>query len=106
MPIKAWQLSRMIDATKLGRMCDSVLTSHVKTLRLADSTLIAKDSLLEEVRFSRNEWREKSELQKKEAENSKVIFKEGIKAERKRGWRKLGTGVIVGFVGAVLILSL
>ena len=85
-------------------MCDSVLISHVKTLRLADSTLIAKDSLLAEVRFSRQEWKEKSELQKKEAANSEVIHKEGIKTQRRKGNKKLAVGFIAGIVLTVLLL--
>lgn len=60
-PVHAWQLSRLIDETKSGRICDSVLRSYIILTESQKALLSNRDSTLTEVTLSRDTWKFTSE---------------------------------------------
>jgi hypothetical protein len=60
-PVRAWQLSRLIDDARLLRTCDSTLNAHVNALATSERTLATADSLMRELTISRDTWKYTSE---------------------------------------------
>lgn len=60
-PVPAWQLSRLVDETKSGRICDSVLRSYIVLTSSQKALLSNQDSLLTELTLSRDTWKFTSE---------------------------------------------
>lgn len=59
--VPAWQLSRLIDETKSGRICDSVLRSYIVLTSSQKALLSNQDSLISELTISRDTWKYTSE---------------------------------------------
>jgi hypothetical protein len=107
-PVKAWQLSRLIDATVLGRQCDSVLVATVNALELSTETNASQTALLKEVETSRDLWKLKSSMQDTLLTVRDKIHEKDLKQEKKKGFRRgviLSGAIYVGVKIAKLLIS-
>jgi hypothetical protein len=102
--VKAWQLSRMIDEVRLYRVCDSVVTKLDSTVQSLKTALNAGQQLINLRTAERNLKAREANLCDSIASNSNVIHKSELKAERRKGYRKLWAGAVIGFVLAVLLI--
>jgi hypothetical protein len=97
-PVRAWQLSKLIDDAKLSRSCDSAMQSTIKAWHSTENSLTLQTKVLNEVTISRNEYREKSEAQtlllKNNEAQQKIDLKLGKAKARKFGF-VCGIGVLV-----------
>lgn len=83
-PVKAWQLSRLIDETKAGRVCDETLTKYINLVSVYEESQKTKDSLIYELNLSRDTWKYTSEAKDTLIQNTKVIHKAETKQLKKQ----------------------
>ena len=103
-PVPAWQLSRLIDETKSGRICDSVLRSYIVLTESQKALLSNQDSLLNEVTLSRDTWKFTSEAKDSIITNRDLIHKSAIRQEKNKGNKKGLIGIGIGFLACLLLL--
>ena len=103
-PIKAWQLSRLIDETKAGRVCDATLTKYINLVSVYEENQKTKDSLIHELTLSRDTWKFTSEQKDSIITNRDLIHKSAIRQEKNTGNKKGLAGIIIGVVIGLLIL--
>lgn len=86
----------MVDEVALGRSCDSVLNSYIIALDLSKRTIKTSDSLLTEVRLSRDTYRFTSEKKDSLLINQNSQHKIDLKIATKKGVKKgLGLGIAI-----------
>jgi len=102
--VRAWQLSRLIDETKLSRVCDSTLQEYVKVLDLSQKTRAASDSLTNEIRLSRDLHKANSLAKDTIIQKTEQVGVLKEKQARNRG-RKEAFG-LSGILAIVLVLIL
>ena len=103
-PVKAWQLSRLIDETKAGRVCDQTLTKYINLVSVYEESQRTKDSLINEVTLSRDTWKYTSLAKDTLIQNTKAIHKLDLKNEKAKGNKKGLIGVGIGFLVGLLLL--
>ena len=98
-PVKAWQLSRLIDETKAGRVCDATLTKYINLVGIYEESQKTKDSLIYELNLSRNTWKYTSEQKDSIITNRDLINKAETKQLRKQKFKltllAIGEGVVI-----------
>ena len=83
-PVKAWQLSRLIDETKVGRVCDQTLTKYINLVSVYEESQRTKDSLINEVTLSRDTWKYTSLAKDTLLSNTKTIHDKEIKIIKRK----------------------
>lgn len=103
-PVKAWQLSRLIDETKLYRLCDSTLTKYINALDVSEKLNANNDSIKKELEFSRDTWKDTSLTKDSLLTNQSALQKVELKRAIKKGNKKMVVGSVMGFLAALLLL--
>ena len=98
-PVKAWQLSRLIDETKAGRVCDATLTKYINLLSIYEENQETKDSLIHELTLSRDTWKYTSEQKDSIITNSDLKYNLETKQLKKQRFKltllAIGQGVVI-----------
>lgn len=98
-PVRAWQLSRLIDEVRSGRICDSVLMSQTVTLKVADSLINNLEG--QKLNLSRQ-----VEMWKYQAENWESAYNKSVNLHKQERRISRGQGRKEGFFCGILLLTL
>lgn len=101
-PVPAWQLSRLVDETKAGRVCDVTLNKYINLLSIYEENQKTKDSLIHELTLSRDTWKFTSEQKDSIITNSDLIHKSATKQLKKQRFKL----ILLTIGEAVLIVLL
>jgi len=104
-PVKAWQLSRLIDEVRAGRVCDTLVVKLDSTIVALKNSLNAQGTLLEFRTEQRDTLLHLTKVWERRVTNLGTIHKAEKKAERKKGF-KIGfiSGSGLGLVLLILLL--
>ena len=100
-PVRAWQLSRMVDEVKMGRVCDSALRVHIQSLTLADSVVRVKNAEIKVLQTQKQVWQRQGAEWQDAYKKSIEVMKEEKRMERTQGGE--GGGRVCG--GGCVALS-
>ena len=103
-PVKAWQLSRLIDETKAGRVCDQTLTKYINLVSVYEESQRTKDSLINEVTLSRDTWKYTSLAKDTLLSNTKTIHDKEIKIIKRKKFIMTLTAIGEAVIIVLLIL--